>query len=93
MVWGRSHSVRPAGLQRPIVIGGVAFPTYRLVVLGIAVATALVLYLLMDRTRLGAMIRAGVDDMQMARAVGIPVSRLFTMVFCLARRSPEPAGS
>jgi branched-chain amino acid transport system permease protein len=29
------------------------------------------------------MIRAGVDDMQMARAVGIPVSRLFTIVFCL----------
>ena len=38
---------------------------------------------LMERTRLGAMIRAGVDDMEMARAVGIPVSRLFTTVFCL----------
>src|SRR5437867_11024542 len=37
----------------------------------------------MERTRLGAMIRAGVDDMEMARAVGIPVSRLFTIVFCL----------
>jgi branched-chain amino acid transport system permease protein len=45
--------------------------------------TAIVLHLLMERTRLGAMIRAGVDDMQMARAVGIPVSRLFTIVFCL----------
>ena len=41
------------------------------------------LYLLMERTRLGAMIRAGVDDMEMARGVGIPVSRLFTMVFLL----------
>jgi len=50
----------------------VAFPTYRLVVVVIAVATALALHLLMDRTRIGAMIRAGVDDMQMARAVGIP---------------------
>src|SRR6266702_564763 len=65
------------------IVGGVSFPTYRLVVLAIAVATALALYLLMDRTRIGAMIRAGVDDMQMARAVGIPVSRLFTAVFCL----------
>src|SRR5439155_5381377 len=62
---------------------GVAFPTYRLVVLVIAIVTAFALYLLMERTRLGAMIRAGVDDMQMARAVGIPVSRLFTIVFCL----------
>jgi branched-chain amino acid transport system permease protein len=53
------------------------------VVLGIAVVTAIALHLLMERTRLGAMIRAGVDDMQMARAVGIPVSRLFTTVFCL----------
>ena len=49
----------------------------------IAVVAAIALYVLMERTRLGAMIRAGVDDMQMARAVGIPVSRLFTTVFCL----------
>jgi branched-chain amino acid transport system permease protein len=37
----------------------------------------------MERTRLGAMIRAGVDDMEMARAMGIRTSRLFTIVFCL----------
>jgi branched-chain amino acid transport system permease protein len=85
IVWGGDPIPvqTPAALQAPIRIGGVAFPTYRLVVLAIAVATALVLYLLMERTRLGAMIRAGVDDMQMARAVGIPVSKLFTAVFCL----------
>jgi len=62
---------------------GFVFPTYRLVVVAIAVGVAAALYLLIERTRLGAMIRAGVDDMQMARAVGIPVSRLFTTVFCL----------
>jgi len=73
----------PIALQQPLRIGGVAFPTYRLVVLAIAVVTAIALYLLMERTRIGAMIRAGVDDMQMARAVGIPVSKLFTAVFCL----------
>jgi branched-chain amino acid transport system permease protein len=73
----------PAWLQRPLVVGTIAFPAYRLFVLGIAVVTALALHVLMERTRLGAMIRAGVDDMQMARAVGIPVSRLFTTVFCL----------
>lgn len=85
IVWGGDPIPvpTPAALQRPIVVGGVAFPTYRLVVLAIAVVTAAALYLLMERTRLGAMIRAGVDDMQMARAVGIPVSRLFTTVFCL----------
>ena len=73
---------RPSCARRSAV-GGFAFPTFRLVVLGIALVTAVALYLLMDRTRLGAMIRAGVDDMEMARGVGIPVSLLFTVVFCL----------
>ena len=73
----------PPALQRPLVVAGVSFPPYRLVVLALAIVVALALHLLMERTRLGAMIRAGVDDMQMARAVGIPVSRLFTTVFCL----------
>jgi branched-chain amino acid transport system permease protein len=85
MVWGGDPIPvqTPEFLRPPLVIGGVAFPTYRLAVILIAVLTALGLYLLMERTRLGAMIRAGVDDMQMARAVGIPVSKLFTIVFCL----------
>ena len=73
----------PPELRKPLVVGGVSFPTYRLVVVVIAAVAAIGLYLLMERTRLGAMIRAGVDDMQMARAVGIPVSKLFTIVFCL----------
>ena len=85
IVWGGDPIPvqTPEFLRAPIVVGGVAFPTYRLAVVVIAVVVALGLYLLMERTRLGAMIRAGVDDMQMARAVGIPVSRLFTIVFCL----------
>jgi branched-chain amino acid transport system permease protein len=73
----------PQSLQAPTRIFGFVFPTYRLVLVGCAVIAAIVLYYLLDRTRLGAMIRAGVDDGQMARAVGIPVSRLFTIVFCL----------
>src|SRR5262249_49703682 len=73
----------PPALQQPLRIAGFMFPAYRLVVVGIAVVTAIVLYFLMERTRIRPMIPAGVDDMQMARAVGIPVSRLFTTVFCL----------
>jgi branched-chain amino acid transport system permease protein len=85
IVWGGDPIPipAPASLQRPLVVGNIAFPAYRLVVLAIAIVTAIALHLLMEGTRLGAMIRAGVDDMQMARAVGIPVSRLFTIVFCL----------
>ncbi|MBX9826934.1 MAG: branched-chain amino acid ABC transporter permease [Xanthobacteraceae bacterium] len=73
----------PQELRRPLLFAGYAFPTYRLVVLGIALVAAVILYVLMERTRIGAMIRAGVDDMEMARGVGIPVSRLFTLVFLL----------
>jgi len=85
MIWGGDPIpiATPAFLQKPLVLGGIPFPSYRLAVVGIAVVVAIGLYVLMDCTRLGAMIRAGVDDMQMARAVGIPVSRLFTMVFAL----------
>ena len=85
VVWGGDPIPvpTPQSLQQPLRLAGFAFPAYRLVVIAIAVAAAIGLYLLMERTRLGAMIRAGVDDMEMARAVGIPVSRLFTTVFCL----------
>ncbi len=73
----------PQALRAPTRLFGFVFPTYRLVLVVCAIGAAIVLYYLLDRTRLGAMIRAGVDDGQMARAVGIPVSRLFTIVFCL----------
>ena len=73
----------PRAFRAPLRLAGFAFPTYRLVVLGIAIGTMALLVLLMDRTRLGAMIRAGVDDRAMARAVGIRVSLLSTAVFFL----------
>ena len=82
----------PHNLQAPTRLFGFVFPTYRLVLVGIAVAAAIGLHILIDRTRLGAMIRAGVDDSQMARAVGIPVSRLFTIVFCLGAGIAGAAG-
>lgn len=73
----------PGALQGATALGGLAFPTYRLAVCLIAVAFAVALWALLDRTRLGAMIRAGVDDPEMARVAGIRVSHLFTIVFCL----------
>lgn len=94
MVWTGDPIPVPApeGLRRPIFLWGFAFPTYRLVVLGVAVVAAIALFLLMERTRLGAMIRAGVDDMEMARGVGIRVSRLFTIVFFLGVALAGTAG-
>jgi branched-chain amino acid transport system permease protein len=73
----------PPALRGATSVLGLGFPLYRLAVSVVAVVFAAALWLLLDRTRLGAMIRAGVDDAAMARVVGIRVSRLFTTVFCL----------
>ena len=62
---------------------GLTFPLYRLAVVGFSCVLALTLWLLLERTRLGVMIRASVDDRQMAQGVGVPASTLFTLVFCL----------
>ena len=85
MVWGGDPiSVAPPEEFTGFVRAGpMAFPTYRLAVIIIAVVVAIGLWLLLERTRLGAMIRAGVDDPDMARVVGIRVSQIFTIVFAL----------
>ena len=73
----------PSALRGTTSVLGLDFPRYRLAVSLVAVVFAAGLWALLERTRLGAMIRAGVDDPSMARVVGIRVSRLFTIVFCL----------
>jgi branched-chain amino acid transport system permease protein len=85
MIWGGDPiSVEtPNSLAGFIRAGQLAFPLYRLAIIGIAAVVAIGLWLLLERTRLGAMIRAGVDDPDMARVVGIRVSQLFTIVFAL----------
>jgi branched-chain amino acid transport system permease protein len=85
MVWGGD----PLSVATPSELAGFArfgvlvFPNYRLAIIVIAIIVAIGLWLLLERTRLGAMIRAGVDDPDMARVVGIRVSQLFTIVFAL----------
>ena len=73
----------PQLLAGTIQLFGLSFPLYRLAVLLLSIVLLISLWLLLEKTRLGMMIRASVDDMQMARGIGIPSSRLFTIVFCL----------
>lgn len=82
----------PEHLRGTVAVMGSLFPIYRLAIVIIAVLVAAGLWLMIDKTRLGAMIRAGVDDMDMARAVGIRVSRLFTIIFCLGAALAGAAG-
>jgi branched-chain amino acid transport system permease protein len=84
-VWGGDPQPvdAPALLAGSVRVFGLAFPLYRLAVLVFAIAVALVLWLLLDKTRVGMMIRASVDDMQMARSIGIPAPWLYVLVFSL----------
>jgi len=85
MVWGGDplSVATPSELAGFARLGLLVFPNYRLAIIIIAIIVAIGLWLLLERTRLGAMIRAGVDDPDMARVVGIRVSQLFTIVFAL----------
>ena len=84
-LWGGDpRSVSPPELLSGAVqLWGLTFPLYRLAVLVFSIMIAIGLWLLLDKTRLGVMIRASVDDRQMAQGIGVPASRLFTLVFCL----------
>ena len=73
----------PAMLSGGLQAMGVTFPLYRLSVVVISILIGLALWLLLGKTRLGVMIRASVDDRQMAQGIGVPATRLFTIVFCL----------
>jgi branched-chain amino acid transport system permease protein len=84
-IWGGTPQTlpRPEGLTRSVRLGPLVFPSYRLFIIAVGVAIGLALWALQERTRLGAMIRAAIDDAEMARATGIDVSRLSTGVFAL----------
>jgi branched-chain amino acid transport system permease protein len=85
MTWGGDPVPleSPRALSLPLRAFGFIFPGWRITTLAVALVAALLLWLLLERTRLGAMIRAGVDDRLMARTVGIRVSFLFSAVFFL----------
>src|SRR5712672_3395476 len=82
-VWGRVIVRLPAPeiLQGAIHIGDGVFSSYRLFLIGLGFAMALLLWLFLDRSRLGAMVRAGVDDAAMAAGLGANIPLLFTGIF------------
>jgi branched-chain amino acid transport system permease protein len=73
----------PAGLDGSIAIGELVVPRFRLAVVVAAIVVALGLWLLLRRTRVGAIIRAGVDDEEMLDALGVNVRRVAAGVFVL----------
>lgn len=83
VIWGTNPQVipKPAILAGALQLGGFFYPYYRLFIIVLGLMIAALLWWLQDGTRLGAMLRASVDDEEVARALGINVSLLFTLVF------------
>jgi branched-chain amino acid transport system permease protein len=84
-IWGGDQLDIPPPdiLKDSVVIGGLYFPVYRIFMIGMAIAIGLALWLAMEKTRIGAMVRAAVDDAEMARGVGIDTSRVSMFIFAL----------
>jgi len=84
----------PDWLSGPVTLpGGIEYPVYRLALIGVGLAVALFLYLLITRTRLGIQIRAGENDREMIAALGVDISRLYTIVFALGAALAGLAGA
>jgi branched-chain amino acid transport system permease protein len=94
LVWGGDPYTIPvpAALSGAFRLGPLYFPVYRVFIVGVAAAVAVVLWLVLERTRIGAMIRATVDDPEMARGVGIDVRRISVGVFALGASLAAVAG-
>ena len=84
-IWGGDNKdiVPPAILTRTAIVGGLHLPGYRVFMIAVATAIGLILWSVMEHTRLGAAVRATVDDAQMARGVGIDTSRISMFIFAL----------
>ena len=84
----------PPALSGPVTLpGGIVYPVYRLLLIAIGLAVAVFLWLLVTRTRLGIRIRAGEADREMIAALGIDISRLYTVVFALGAGLAGIAGA
>jgi len=84
-IWGGNNMdiTPPSELTQSIVVGGIYLPAYRVFMIGMAVAIGILLWLVMEKTRMGAAVRATVDDAQMARGVGIDTNRISMFIFAL----------
>jgi len=84
-VWGPvpQSGVVPSILSGSIPLGGVTFPIFRLAIIAFGLVAAAGLWLFQERTRIGAIVRAGMDNKEMAMALGINLKLVFTGVFAL----------
>jgi branched-chain amino acid transport system permease protein len=96
VVWGPFplNAPLPAALSGSVeILPGVPYPTFRLVIIGIGIATAVLLYFFISHTRLGIIIRAGASDRQMIGNMGVNINLLYSIVFGIGVALAALAGS
>ena len=95
LIWG------PAGMNLPLppwlntsvtVLPGLQYPTYRIAIIVTAILVAIFLYVLVMRTRIGMLIRAGASNREMVGALGVNIKLLYTLVFGLGAALAGLAG-
>ncbi|MEH6392457.1 MAG: branched-chain amino acid ABC transporter permease [Sulfitobacter sp.] len=84
----------PAALSGPVLLpGGILYPLYRLVIIAVGLLVAAGLFVLIAKTRIGIQIRAGEADREMIAALGVDISKLYTLVFALGAALAGLAGA
>lgn len=84
----------PNYLQGPVMLpGGIQYPLYRITLIILGVLVAIFLGLLISKTRIGIKIRAGENDREMIAALGVDISKLYTVIFALGAALAGLAGA
>ena len=99
MIWGPQPVMlsMPEALSGPVELNvmnvELAYPAYRLLIIGVGIAVAALLWLLVTRTRAGMWVRAGAANREMTQQLGVDVRRLFTALFAVGSALAALAGA
>ncbi len=93
-IWGGLPRTlpRPEFLEGAVRFGSLVFPSYRIALTLAGLVVAILIWLLFERTQIGAIVRAGVDDEEMVRGIGISIGNVFTIVFAFGAILAAAAG-
>jgi len=84
-IWGKMGKpfFPPDILNFSVDLGIISYPAYRLFVLGLSFGIALAVYLFLKKTHVGIAVRAGIQNREMVQALGINISKIYTLVYCI----------
>ena len=94
-VWGPlGNNVSPPDVLQGVVMwSGFVYPKYRLFVIGLTAVMALLLWWVLEGTRLGSIVRAGSESTEMVSLLGLNINRIFSLVFALGAATAGLAGA